>query len=210
MSKRFTDSRKWYDPWFRELSKTHKLFWFYITDTCDHAGFWKADFGLASFCLGEDIKPEEVLRVFNTNEKTRIKVIRKDFWWLTTFVKFQYNNLNSGNNLHKSVIEKLKASRLGQGLVKGSRTPKDKDKDKDKVKEKDKYLDNVYLFKQEYDKLVEKFSVKGTNDWIERVNVYVGSKGKSYKSHYFTILNWAKKDEGLSVGSKKYSGRPDE
>ena len=41
-------------------------------------------------------------------------------------------------------------------------------------------------------KLIEKFG-SDTKNWIERLNNYIGSKGKKYKSHYHTILAWDRK-----------------
>lgn len=52
---------------------------------------------------------------------------------------------------------------------------------------------NVYLTEEELGKLKERFPY----DWqvrIERLSEYVASKGKRYKSHYATILSWARKD----------------
>lgn len=51
---------------------------------------------------------------------------------------------------------------------------------------------NVLLTDEELNKLQAEF-----NDWaarIERLSAYVASTGKSYKSHYATIRNWARKD----------------
>jgi len=70
---------------------------------------------------------------------------------------------------------------------------------------KDKYLDFVYLTKDEYDKLTDKFGT-GTQDKIQALNDYLGSKGVRYKSHYHTILNWARRDDTkrvISTGKKK-------
>ena len=53
---------------------------------------------------------------------------------------------------------------------------------------------NVLLTDEEHKKLEERFP----NDLkarIERLSGYVASSGKKYKSHYATIINWAKKDE---------------
>ncbi|MBO7221711.1 MAG: phage replisome organizer N-terminal domain-containing protein [Clostridia bacterium] len=52
---------------------------------------------------------------------------------------------------------------------------------------------NVLLTDDELEKLKEEFI-----DWeerIERLSSYVASTGKSYKSHYATIKNWARKDK---------------
>lgn len=55
---------------------------------------------------------------------------------------------------------------------------------------------NVLLTDDELDKLKTEYS-----DWeerIERLSSYVASTGKSYKSHYATIRNWARKDQEKS------------
>ena len=52
---------------------------------------------------------------------------------------------------------------------------------------------NVLLTDDEYKKLTERFSAD-YKERIERLSGYVASTGKSYKSHYATIINWAKKD----------------
>lgn len=58
-----------------------------------------------------------------------------------------------------------------------------------------KYLDNVYLTNEEYKKLIDKLGEQLTNTYIEKLNNYIGSKGKKYKSHYFTILSWVNKED---------------
>ncbi len=58
---------------------------------------------------------------------------------------------------------------------------------------KDRYLDFVMLSKEEHAKLVERFGKSQTEEKIETLNEYLGSKGKKYKSHYFTILVWARR-----------------
>ena len=50
---------------------------------------------------------------------------------------------------------------------------------------------NVKLTKQEYEKL-EKNNLL---PYIEKLSSYMASKGKKYKSHYATILNWSKKEK---------------
>ena len=57
---------------------------------------------------------------------------------------------------------------------------------------------NVLLTDEELDKL--KAEYQDWQDRIERLSSYVASTGKSYKSHYATIRNWARKD-GVKNGS---------
>lgn len=60
---------------------------------------------------------------------------------------------------------------------------------------KKKYLENVFLTDNEYEKLVEKYGKWTIERKIEDLNNYIGSKWKKYKSHYFTILEWLRKDK---------------
>lgn len=73
-------------------------------------------------------------------------------------------------------------------------------KEKESIKEKEKplkkqFLEFVFLTEDEHQKLIKKFG-DSTQDWIERLNDGIGSKGYKYKSHYHTILNWERKDRG--------------
>lgn len=49
---------------------------------------------------------------------------------------------------------------------------------------------NVKLTDQEYEKLKEKNLIS----YIDKLSSYIASKGKKYKSHYATILNWNNKE----------------
>lgn len=78
-------------------------------------------------------------------------------------------------------------------------------KDNSKKPTKHKYgeYNNVLLTDGELDKLKSEYP-----DWaerIERLSSYVASTGKSYKSHYATIRNWARKDtaQGKMTGRKE-------
>lgn len=75
---------------------------------------------------------------------------------------------------------------------------KDMDIDKGVIKDKTKYLDFVLLTKEELKKLYAELGEKTTKDLIIRLNNYIGSKGKKYKSHYHTILSWVDKDKPQS------------
>ncbi len=63
---------------------------------------------------------------------------------------------------------------------------------------------NVKLSEEELEKLKERFPY----DWrgkIDNLSSYMASKGKRYKSHYATILNWARK-EGPKKRDKEDDG----
>src|SRR5690625_3509365 len=77
---------------------------------------------------------------------------------------------------------------------------------------KSKYGDaeNVLLTDEEYKKLKDRFP----SDYKERINnlsYYIASKGAKYKSHYMTILAWARKDSNKNKkGSAWESYRSEE
>ncbi len=74
-------------------------------------------------------------------------------------------------------------------------------KAKKPVKHKHGEYANVLLTDDELDKLKAEYT-----DWqerIERLSSYIASTGKSYKSHYATIRNWARKDKEQGKGVKR-------
>ena len=73
------------------------------------------------------------------------------------------------------------------------------------VKHKHGEYANVLLTDDELEKLKAEYP-----DWkerIERLSSYVASTGKSYKSHYATIRNWARKDKPVRGNMNEYAGR---
>ena len=67
-------------------------------------------------------------------------------------------------------------------------------------------FENVKITEDEFGKLNEKFGEKDTQEKIENLSQYLASKGKKYKSHYATILTWARKEEkenGNSAASER-------
>jgi len=61
-------------------------------------------------------------------------------------------------------------------------------------KEKEKHLDFVLLTPDEFQKLNTEYGEIVVKDYIQKLNNYIGSKGTKYKSHYFTIRNWLRRD----------------
>ena len=65
------------------------------------------------------------------------------------------------------------------------------------------YDEFVRLTPNEYERLAEKIGPKVRDELIEDLNNYIGSKGKRYKSHYHTLLQWAKKNGGQKSAVRK-------
>lgn len=133
MSKRFTETEKWHDPWFRKLPPKYKCFWNYICDTCNNAGIWTVDFELAEILIGDKIDLEDIKRYF----QDQIRPIREGkYWMVRDFVRFQYGSLSKDSKPHQQVLSLLLKHRVSKGYLRGIHTPKDKDKDKGKDKER--------------------------------------------------------------------------
>ena len=200
MAKRFTDSKKWDDPWFLELPIEYKMLWIHILDKCNHAGIYKVNIKMINFCLNTKITIEEIEKIL----KGRFYKVNSQKWFIVKFIEFQYGILSEKNRVHNSVINILKK----EGLYKVYRQTliglkdKDKNKNKDKVEDKDKnkdskrqYLKYVFLTNEEHQKLIEKLEEEKTKEMISALNDYIGSKGKQYKSHYHTILSWVRMEK---------------
>lgn len=99
--------------------------------------------------------------------------------------------LPEGNHL---VDQRLTQDRLGKdrlGKVKENKTAYGE-------------FENVLLTDEEHKKLKEKFT--DLQERIENLSSYIASKGGKYKSHYATILMWARKDEAKPKGNvRSYS-----
>lgn len=54
-------------------------------------------------------------------------------------------------------------------------------------------FENVKLKPEEHQKLIESLGEKNTNILIEELSTGIASKGYKYKSHYATLLNWARR-----------------
>lgn len=105
MSKRYTDTEIWLEDWFVNFSDAEMLFWYYIKDQCDHAGFWRPNFKVFETLCGRRINQMEFLTKINTG-KERIKVLENGRWFITSFIVYQYGErLNLNNHRHKAIYE---------------------------------------------------------------------------------------------------------
>jgi uncharacterized protein YutE (UPF0331/DUF86 family) len=151
----------------------------------------------------------------NINEAELKQIISasiNDFHLLKEDEKHIWSN-RARNNIRELLVkrsQKVAAGRLG-GIKSGEKRKKTKQclnqtkqTKQSKVKEskvnKSKvyniYKEHVYLTNEQYSGLIEKLGDGAVQSYIEKLNNYIGSKGKRYKSHYHTILVWADRDRG--------------
>ena len=131
MSKRFTDSEKFSDIWYRKLPILQKVMYEYLIAECNHAGILeKFDIELMSFKIGADVQKSDFDVLGD-----RVQFLSDSVIYLTKFCKFQYGFLNPQNKVHNSVIKELNKWGLQAPTIPLNSTlqgTKDKDKDKDK------------------------------------------------------------------------------
>jgi len=133
MAKRFTETAKWDDPWFRGLPPEMKLAWGYLCDKCDAAGAIELDTPLAEFQIGAEVDWDRFVEASGG----RVERLENGRLWLTKFVDFQYGKLSESCPPHRPAIQSLKKHRLTKVLER-YQIPFQKvlEKEKDKNKEK--------------------------------------------------------------------------
>lgn len=137
MARRFTDTTKWDDPWFRKLPLIYKAFWEFLRDKVDAAGFWKTDFDAAYFFLDQKFDPADALKHFN-QDKERV-INHGPYWELADFLVFQYGILTEACKPHRPImalLEKYKSKGYGKGIERVLDTLEEKEQEQEQEKEK--------------------------------------------------------------------------
>jgi hypothetical protein len=114
----------------------------------------------------------------------------------TYSIDTEIDRVSSGKDTpynHKSIINNHK-SEIKEGDCKGETST---------LKEKVKFADYVSMSTEEYEKLVDKHGRDKTMAFIEKLNVFKGSNGKTYKSDYLAILNWVIEAVNKNGGKSK-------
>jgi len=118
MAKRFVDTGRFFDPWYRSLAPNLKVFWEFVISNCDIAGVWKMDFDLVRFILGATaFQPETALPMFNEGKDRIIEFGGGKYWYVADFISFQYGTLSADCRPHRAVIKTLD-DHLKRGLPK--------------------------------------------------------------------------------------------
>lgn len=147
MPKRFTDSNKFRDAWYRQLTIKQKCIWEYMLSECNHYGILELDFASMTFHIGTPIKQKDL-----SGFENKIFFLKENRIYIPNFVQFQYPKISSSSKVqaHKSVVDNLAKYNISlddniqslnqislpffKGLPKACLSTKDKDKDKDKDK----------------------------------------------------------------------------
>ena len=140
-----------------------------------------------------------------------------DYFWAESLLR-RMGKLEDIRNKRKAAADKRwnkdKDKNDMQKHSKSNASAKQTDAKESKVKEskvkKSKYKEYVLLTPEEYKKLLEKLSTNERDEYIERLNDYIGQSGKKYKSHYHTILNWHRRDVKDAAGTNKSNGNSKE
>ena len=127
--KRFTETNKWEDPWFRKLKPEMKLLWSWLLDSCDNAGIIDADIELASFQIGYSY-PMDTLSEF----AHRVIELPCGKFFIPKFIDFQYGTLSRDCKAHNPIFLSLEKHGL-KGYPKGIHTLQEKEKEKEQEKE---------------------------------------------------------------------------
>lgn len=98
--KRFTETDKWRDPWFRRLSGSAKLLWLYILDHCDKIGLVEIDEALASQDCGQNITPDTLKEL-----ESRLQCCGNGKFFIPKFISFQYGTLTEHCPPHRTVLK---------------------------------------------------------------------------------------------------------
>lgn len=100
--KRFTETLKWEDQWFRRLPLESKALWQWLLDKCDNAGVIEPDLELASFQIGYQY-PSDSLSSFGD----RLVELPNGKRFIPKFIAFQYGKLSNDCMAHRPVFASL-------------------------------------------------------------------------------------------------------
>lgn len=101
--KRFAETSKWDDGWYRRLSPLAKCLWQFLCDKCDSTGVVEIDYESATFCIGALVTEEIALEIGD-----RIVPMANGKYFIPKFVFFQYGELSEACPAHKPIYRKAK------------------------------------------------------------------------------------------------------
>ena len=211
MAKRFTDSNKFGDIWYRKLPLLQKVLWEFLLAECNHAGILtNFDLEMASFKIGADITKKD-LEIF----ESRVIFITENTLFIPKFIEFQYGEFNPKNRVHLNVLKELDKFNISASWTERKRSvdaSKEKEQEQEQEKEKEIEIDtklygeylNVNLNNEQYGKLLAMCaSEKLLNELIDSFSIKIEvGKERPYQAdlpnaHFERIksyYNWRKKN----------------
>ena len=214
MSKRFHETEIWNEDWFLDMDEVYRMFWFYIKDTCDHAGIWKPNVRRFNADVENKVDLSIALELFNA-EKNRIVKLESGHWVLLDFVYFQYGKvLNLKNSCHLSVFNRLNKLEVSLGSLRGlievkegSNRPQVEVKAGVKEQDKDKDIlisNRLKAFKI----LVYKFNNKYPKELLDEFFNHFSEldRAKNPKMRWEKEMTWEIEKRLVKWASNDYSG----
>ena len=197
--KRFTETIKWADPWFRALPIESKCLWLWLLDNCDCAGIIEPDMGLASFQIGAQYDLQSPLQALGD----RVQIHGAKLF-IPKFIRYQYGQeLNMANTAHRGVVRRLESSKIpcpvtittntSKAPLKPLQSPLQGAQDKDKDKDKNKDLLGVVTTKKKERATIDELRVfcksiqlqESDGDWA-----FDKWEGNGWKNDGKPIISW--------------------
>ena len=205
----------WQDNFILNLTPEEKYFYLYLmtNSKTTQCGIYELPSKIIEFETGYNRETvEKLLQRFIEYGKISYDLENKEIMLLNWIKHNPINNINIKKCVDKE-LQKVKSeihlvlfNKISKGLIRGLDTPtkkKEKEEEEEETKtKKEKYKEFVLLHQEEYEKLISEYGQTLTDAYIDKLNNYIGSKGKKYKSHYHTILTWIRKEgnNGASNG----------
>jgi hypothetical protein len=193
--KRFTETEKWRDPWFRKLSPDAKLAFLFMLDNADNAGVWQPDYDMAEFQIGKPMAWPLVLEEIGQ----RVRLLASGKLLIVGFISYQFGTLRSECKPHQQVLRLISQHGIASLLKeysKGTQAPQDQDKDKDKDQDQEKDQDKESQFAQIWAAYPKK---SGKQDARPQVFAAIKSKGfaellEAVQAYAAAVAEWPEAD----------------
>ena len=197
LSRRISQSKK-----VNSLSLRSQLVWTWIFPYLDDFGRYTAD--------PEDIKTEVFPKNKQITEKniqdSLLEIFNIGLISIYTVDEKPYQEYAKFDDFQTFRADRIRNSEYpsGDNGIPMTTTDSPKLREDKRSKEKRRYGESslVSLTTIEHQKLMDRFGEEVTRMYIDKLNNYVGSKGKKYDSHYHTILTWIDKDAKSSSANK--------
>lgn len=179
---------------FMDMPQSSQLLYFHLCMRADDEGF-----------VGN---PKRIIKMVGSNDDDYKILLAKRFlipfesgvcvikhWLIHNTIRMDRFNPTTYQD-EKSLLEIKENKAYSDGLPNGNQMATQVKLSKvNLIKLKEVYgeFNNVDLSKDEYQKLVDSIGEHNTLILIEELSSGIASKGYKYKSHYATILNWARR-----------------